>query len=88
MSTSKITVMIVDDSAAVRAQVGAILSRAAGMEALREAGAATLGQDERTSVVYGMARAARERGAVERELPLDRLPHALLQAAARAVAVP
>ncbi|RMF84756.1 MAG: chemotaxis response regulator protein-glutamate methylesterase [Nitrospirae bacterium] len=56
---------------------------AAGMAALRAAGAATLGQDEASSVVYGMARAAALRGAVERELPLERLPHALLQLAAR-----
>jgi len=60
---------------------------AAGMAALREGGAATLGQDEGSSVVYGMARAAKERGAVERELPLNRLPHALLQAAAQAAVV-
>ncbi len=57
---------------------------AAGMAALRDGGATTLGQDEASSVVYGMARAANERGAVEHELPLNRLPHALLQAAARA----
>ncbi|MEE3100832.1 MAG: chemotaxis protein CheB, partial [Pseudomonadota bacterium] len=43
------------------------------MRAMRGAGAATLGQSERTCVVYGMPRAARELGAVEEELDLDRL---------------
>ena len=39
----------------------------------RGAGAATLGQSERTCVVYGMPRAARDLGAVEEEHDLDRL---------------
>ncbi len=46
---------------------------AAGLRAMRGAGAATLGQSERTCVVYGMPRAARELGAVEEEHDLDRL---------------
>ncbi|MDF2231122.1 chemotaxis-specific protein-glutamate methyltransferase CheB [Albimonas sp. CAU 1670] len=46
---------------------------AAGLRAMRAAGAATLGQAERTCVVYGMPRAARELGAVEEEHDLDRL---------------
>ncbi len=37
---------------------------------MREAGAATLGQDEATSVVYGMPKVAFEIGAVERQIPL------------------
>lgn len=43
---------------------------ARGLLALRRSGAATLGQDEATSVVYGMPRAAWELGAVARQLPL------------------
>ena len=46
---------------------------AAGLRAMRGAGAATLGQSERTCVVYGMPRAARDLGAVEEEHDLDRL---------------
>ena len=44
-----------------------------GLLAMREAGAQTLGQDEATCVVYGMPRAAFELGAVERQLPLEKL---------------
>lgn len=50
---------------------------AEGLKALAEAGAATFGQDEETCVVYGMPRAAKALGAVQKELPLDRIGHAL-----------
>ena len=50
---------------------------ARGLLAMREAGAKTLGQDEATSVVYGMPRAAFELGAVERQLPLEKLGPAI-----------
>ena len=43
---------------------------AEGLLAMRKAGAATLGQDEATSVIYGMPKAAFEIGAVERQVPL------------------
>jgi two-component system, chemotaxis family, protein-glutamate methylesterase/glutaminase len=46
---------------------------ARGLLAMREAGASTLGQDEASSVVYGMPRVAFEMGAVERQAPLERL---------------
>ena len=46
---------------------------AKGLLAIRQAGGRTLGQDESTCVVYGMPRAAFELGAVERQLPLERL---------------
>ena len=63
---------------------------ARGLLAMREAGARTLGQDEATSVVYGMPQAAFELGGVERQLPLHRLSSAILQLcadpAARSVA--
>ena len=51
---------------------------AAGMLALREAGARTIGQDERTCVVYGMPRAAAEAGAVEQVVPLPDIPHRII----------
>jgi two-component system, chemotaxis family, protein-glutamate methylesterase/glutaminase len=46
---------------------------AAGLLKLRQAGAYTLCQDESTSLIYGMPRVARERGAVMEELPLRQL---------------
>lgn len=54
---------------------------AAGLLAMRNAGAATFGQDEQTSVVFGMPRAAFEIGAVERQLALPRIAAATLSAA-------
>lgn len=50
---------------------------AKGMIKLREAGAKTLGQDEHTSVVYGMPRAAHSLGGVERQLPIDQIGSAI-----------
>jgi two-component system chemotaxis response regulator CheB len=46
---------------------------AAGLLAMRQAGARTLGQSEASCVIYGMPKAAMQAGAVEIELPLDRL---------------
>ncbi|WP_407493475.1 chemotaxis-specific protein-glutamate methyltransferase CheB [Pseudooceanicola sp. MF1-13] len=56
--------------------VGALLTGlgrdgAAGLKALKDAGASTIGQDENTSTVYGMPRAAFEIGAVDTQLPID-----------------
>lgn len=56
---------------------------AEGMLALRRAGARTLGQDAATAVVYGMPRAAQEIGAVEQQLPLDRIGPEVLRICAR-----
>jgi two-component system chemotaxis response regulator CheB len=50
---------------------------AQGLLAMRQAGARTLGQDESSCVVYGMPRAAFELGAVERQLPLEKLGPAI-----------
>jgi two-component system, chemotaxis family, protein-glutamate methylesterase/glutaminase len=44
---------------------------AEGLLKLRERGATTFAQDEATSVVYGMPRAAWENGAAQRQLRLD-----------------
>lgn len=41
-----------------------------GLLAMRRAGAATLGQDEATSLIYGMPKSAFEIGAVQRQVPL------------------
>jgi two-component system chemotaxis response regulator CheB len=54
---------------------------AEGMRAVREAGGHTLAQDEATSAVFGMPRAAIEAGGVERVLPLDEIPRALTELA-------
>ncbi len=43
---------------------------AAGLLAMRQAGARTIGQDRATSAVYGMPAAAMAMGAVDEELPL------------------
>jgi len=53
---------------------------AQGMLALKSAGAVNLAQNEATCVVYGMPRAAVELGVVDRVLPLDHIPHAILHA--------
>ncbi len=56
---------------------------AAGLKAMRDAGALTLGQSKETCVVYGMPRAAFELGAVEKELGLSAMPEAILAACRR-----
>jgi two-component system chemotaxis response regulator CheB len=52
---------------------------AEGMKVLKESGAYTIAQDEASSAVFGMPRAAIELGAVDRILPLDEIPRALLE---------
>jgi two-component system chemotaxis response regulator CheB len=68
-----------------RKAVGAILTGmgkdgAQGLYDMRQAGAPTLGQDEKTSLIYGMPRAAFEKGAVGRQVPLDKMAAAILSA--------
>lgn len=53
---------------------------AQGMQQLKAAGAVNLAQNEATCVVYGMPRAAVELGVVDRVLPLDHIPHAIIHA--------
>jgi two-component system, chemotaxis family, response regulator WspF len=50
---------------------------AAGMLALRQAGWTTIAQDERSSVVYGMPKAAAETEAATEILPVDRIGKAI-----------
>ena len=57
-----------------------------GLKDLRVAGARTLAQDEATSVVYGMPRAAVENGAAEQVLPIHAIGPALLRQSNRATA--
>ncbi len=52
-----------------------------GAEALLElrlAGARTIGQDKKTSTVYGMPRVAADIGALDMQLPIDKIGQALL----------
>src|SRR5262249_46068661 len=51
---------------------------ARGLLAMRRTGAATLGQDEMSSVVYGMPKAAFEIGAVLTQASLSRLARLVL----------
>jgi two-component system, chemotaxis family, protein-glutamate methylesterase/glutaminase len=67
-----------------RNAVGVILTGmgrdgAAGLLKMRYAGAKTLGQDEKTCVVYGMPRVAFELGAVETQLPLSLIGEEILK---------
>jgi two-component system chemotaxis response regulator CheB len=47
---------------------------AQGLLRMRQAGCHTVGQDEASSVVYGMPKVAKDIGAVEFELPLSQIP--------------
>lgn len=58
---------------------------AAGLKALRDIGAFTIGQDESTSVVWGMPAAAQEVDAVDLELPLPAIGQAIISAVEHAV---
>lgn len=53
---------------------------AQGLKAMRDAGAKTIGQDEASSVVFGMPKVAQELGAVQSVLPLDKIGQAIVQA--------
>ena len=46
---------------------------AAGLLAMRQAGARTLGQSETSCIVYGMPKAAMQAGAVQAEMSVDQL---------------
>jgi two-component system chemotaxis response regulator CheB len=77
--------------AAGAAAVGVILTGmgkdgAEGLLELRKAGAITLGQDEESSLIYGMPRVAFERGAVMHQHPLERMAAAILDACSQETA--
>jgi len=55
---------------------------AKGLAELRETGAHTIAQNEDTSVVFGMPKAAIELGGVSEVLPLDQIPQGILDALA------
>ncbi|RWX76983.1 chemotaxis response regulator protein-glutamate methylesterase [Neorhizobium lilium] len=67
-----------------RNAVGVILTGmgrdgASGLLRMRSAGARTIGQNEKTCVVYGMPRVAYEIGAVEQQLPLGSIGEEVLK---------
>jgi two-component system chemotaxis response regulator CheB len=67
------------------AAVGAILTGmgkdgAEGLLEMRNAGATTLGQDEASSLIYGMPKVAFDRGAVMHQHSLSRIADAILAA--------
>jgi two-component system chemotaxis response regulator CheB len=71
--------------AAGRSAVGVILTGmgkdgAEGLLEMRQAGAATLGQNEESSLIYGMPRVAFERGGVMRQYALAQMSDAILDA--------
>ncbi|WP_291322285.1 chemotaxis response regulator protein-glutamate methylesterase [Desulfonatronospira sp.] len=53
---------------------------ASGMKELHDAGAYTIGQNEASCVVYGMPQEARKLGAVDEELPLEKIASQVLKA--------
>ena len=53
---------------------------AEGLAALRRCGARTIGQTEATCVVYGMPKAAYDIGAVETQLPLEKIASGIIAA--------
>lgn len=53
---------------------------AQGMLEMRNAGAYTVAQDEDSCVVFGMPKEAIQRGAVQKIVPLSRVPHEILYA--------
>jgi two-component system chemotaxis response regulator CheB len=68
-----------------KSAVGVILTGmgkdgAEGLLEMRQAGAATLGQNEETSLIYGMPRVAFERGGVMRQHALAHISDAILDA--------
>jgi two-component system chemotaxis response regulator CheB len=51
---------------------------AKGLLSMRRSGARTIGQDEKTSVVYGMPKVAYNIGAVEKQVPLGSIPKTII----------
>lgn len=68
----KIRVLVVDDSMVFRE----ILSR--GLLAMKRKGARTIGQDEKSSVVYGMPKVAYDLGAVDKQTSIENIGTTLM----------
>jgi two-component system chemotaxis response regulator CheB len=51
-----------------------------GMTAIHEAGGITIGQDESTCIVYGVARCCAERGVLQTIAPLPQIPVQIMKA--------
>lgn len=51
---------------------------AKGLLTMRRKGARTIGQDEKSCVVYGMPKVAYDIGAVEKQCPLDEIPRTII----------
>jgi two-component system chemotaxis response regulator CheB len=51
---------------------------AEGLLKMRNQGATTIGQDESTCAVYGMSKVAKDKGAVEFELPINKIADKIL----------
>jgi two-component system, chemotaxis family, protein-glutamate methylesterase/glutaminase len=67
-----------------RKAVGVILTGmgrdgASGLLEMHKAGAITIGQNEKSSVVYGMPRVAHEIGAVDFQFPLNQIGEEILK---------
>ncbi|HBS03989.1 MAG TPA: chemotaxis response regulator protein-glutamate methylesterase [Leptospiraceae bacterium] len=78
-----VTFNSVAESSAASSAIGVLLTGmgkdgARGLLSLRRAGARTIAQDEKSSIVYGMPQAARELDAVEQELSLEEIPGAIM----------
>lgn len=84
--------VLLDSVAAVygRQGIGIILTGmgsdgARGIEKIRQAGGATLAQDEASSVIFGMNKVAIDRGGVQQVLPAGEIPQAMCRLAGLAV---
>ena len=56
---------------------------ALGMKHMHDAGAATIAQDEQTSVIWGMPHAAIEEGGVDQVMPLQKIAQRMTELASR-----
>lgn len=51
---------------------------AKGLLSMRRKGARTIGQDEKSSIVYGMPKVAYDIGGVEKQMPLEEIPQTMI----------
>ena len=52
---------------------------AVGLKAMRDVGSSTIGQDEKSCVVYGMPKEAFDMGAVEKQTSLDMIANEMVK---------